>query len=526
MNTDGAATVANTSAPVFTSASYNFVAGDVGAWLYISSGTNWRPGWYKIASVASNAATLSAAIGAAVIGYASGIRQLKPSTAVGCATVASPTAATWSIDYSQQSAAQFAYTDLVSAGTGLTVSSAAHPFGKQQVGNSIVVTGGTNFNAGRYVIASVSVVTATVVGPTNITTGAGAAGTGGLGGALASPGQASLSMFSVSNMLACVKTGAYSITSATINVAGGCVSFTSGTQNAMIGYGSVRGDYGTPPLFTASGIATATLMAATGNTNTFQNITVDGASLTAIRGFSLATGTYYKLRAQNCTNSGIFSASAGNVVLIQGVATGCSVAGGGIVAIGLAILCEAFSNTVPGFLGQTNEATWWGCLSYNNTGATADGFLFNANSQEAIGCTAYGNGRDGFRMQNGISTATNCIAEANAGVGFDATGTNSFLFNCGAYNNAGGDFVNSADLSFAFNLVTNTIGTFFVNPGSANFALNNLPGQGALARAAGFQSYPVSSTLGFPDIGSAQHADPPAFSAVVVGSSVGRSATI
>ncbi len=49
--TDGAATVATSSAPVFTSASYNFVAGDVGAWIYIKSGTNWTAGWYQITVV-------------------------------------------------------------------------------------------------------------------------------------------------------------------------------------------------------------------------------------------------------------------------------------------------------------------------------------------------------------------------------------------------------------------------------------------------------------------------------------------
>ena len=57
--TDGAATSATGNSPVFSSASYNFVAGDVGAWLYIDSGTNWIPGWYQIASVASNVATIA-----------------------------------------------------------------------------------------------------------------------------------------------------------------------------------------------------------------------------------------------------------------------------------------------------------------------------------------------------------------------------------------------------------------------------------------------------------------------------------
>src|SRR3989304_3917857 len=63
MATDGAATVANTASPVFASASYTFVAGDVGAYLYISPAATWIAGWYKIASVATGAATPSAAAG-------------------------------------------------------------------------------------------------------------------------------------------------------------------------------------------------------------------------------------------------------------------------------------------------------------------------------------------------------------------------------------------------------------------------------------------------------------------------------
>src|SRR6185436_12524208 len=212
MFTDGAATSANTASPVFTSASYNFVAGDVGAWLFIGAGTNWTKGWYKIASVASNAATLSAAIGAAVQSSGATTSPIVPSTVIGCATTASPTGATWSIDYSQQASARFTYTDLASAGAGLTVSSAAKPFAKQHVGNSIVITGGTNFTAGRYVIASVAATVATVVGPGNITTGAGASGTGGLGGALASPGLPGGVMVSHNQVF--VKTGSYTVASA------------------------------------------------------------------------------------------------------------------------------------------------------------------------------------------------------------------------------------------------------------------------------------------------------------------------
>src|SRR6185369_16734786 len=113
MLTDLAATVATGNSPVVTSASYNFVAGDVGSWLFISSGTNWTPGWYKIASVGSNAATLSAAIGAAIL-YATG-GPFGLNTAAGCATTASPTSGTGSVDYSQAGTPAVSNTNLASS---------------------------------------------------------------------------------------------------------------------------------------------------------------------------------------------------------------------------------------------------------------------------------------------------------------------------------------------------------------------------------------------------------------------------
>ncbi len=89
MFTSGAATSANTASPVFTDINYNFASTDVGAWVYMSSGTTGATvagGWYKIVSVASNAATLNGTIGQAVLKT-----TLSPSTVIGCANGASPT---------------------------------------------------------------------------------------------------------------------------------------------------------------------------------------------------------------------------------------------------------------------------------------------------------------------------------------------------------------------------------------------------------------------------------------------------
>lgn len=503
---DGAATVANTSAPVFTSASYNFVAGDVGAWVYIQAGTNWTFGWYKIASVASNAATLNGTIGQGVIAA-----TLRPTTVVGCATTASPAGAVWSIDYSQQAAAQFAYTDLASAGTGLTVSSAAKPFAKQHVGNCIVITGGTNFNAGRYVIASISGVTATVVGPTNITTGAGVSGTGGQGGAFLSP--AMPAGIKVGGNAVFIQTGTYSITSASTNVAGGCVLDTKDGSAiyrvAWEGYSSVRGDLGTPPLLQASGISTATLFSyTTAGSGVFSNISVDGAGLTSIQGFNFGRRCLgYKLSAINCTNVGL----NGNAVGVSfDFCKASNITGGAAAIIAIqAFNCEAYSNTVPGFTQSTTAGpVYVGCLSYSNSGASSDGFLISVNEFTLLNCVAYGNGRDGFRSTNGEPlTLNNCIAETNTGTGFNATnataGLQMILANCAAYNNGTNFSANIA--GFNLNPVTGT-STFFINAAGGNFALNNTATGGGLVRSVGFPgTFPAGTSTGYPDIGAVQH---------------------
>lgn len=501
MFTDGAATVANTAAPVFTSASYNFVAGDVGAWVYIATGTNWIAGWYKIASVAANAATLNGTIGQGVIAA-----TYVPTTVVGCASVASPSSATWTIDYSQQAAAQFAYTDLASVGAGLLVSSVAKPFAKQQVGNGIVITGGTNFTTGRYVIASVAVGVATVVGAGNITTGAGVNGTGGQGGALASPGMASGSGIVTGNIVF-IKTGTYTIASATPNIATGCFS-SAVVILSVQGYQTVRGDFGTAPLLQASGISTFTLFTSTGADATVYNVNVDGAGLTASIGFS-ANGIAYKCAVLNCTGGG-FTATVGLLCSVCRT-TGCS----SVAAFGTLIIsidCIAHDNTVTGFIISSSTISLR-CIADSNSGASSDGFSLSGSSRSgAINCVAYNNGRDGFRIGDDVRVVQNCIAENNGGVGIGdgaAAQDGTLLINNATYNNTGGSILTTAGGKGNLNL--NPIvgsGSFFVDAANQNFALNNTSSAGALARATGFPGVLPLGGTGYIDVGVLQHQDP------------------
>lgn len=192
----------NTASPVISSASYNFVAGDVGNWLYVKAGTNWYADcWFKIASVASNKATVDAAIGNAVCrsttaGFPS--PKWSANTVAGVASVGTPTNGTIGLDMSQATAARHSW---VSGGSEFTndltctnanpsvCTSSSYNFQAIDVGNSIHITAGTGINTGTTgekwaEIVSVAANAATL--DHNITTGAATltAATAYLGGAL------------------------------------------------------------------------------------------------------------------------------------------------------------------------------------------------------------------------------------------------------------------------------------------------------------------------------------------------------
>lgn len=142
MLTDGTvdSNTGNTAAPVFSSASYNFVAGDVGKMLFIGAGTNCVPGWYPIASVASNKATLTASIDTTL----GGARKLNgwQLVAAGISTIGTPTGITFSIDYSSSTTPFLSITDLVSTAS-TTITSVAALFTPVMVGNILRLASAT-----------------------------------------------------------------------------------------------------------------------------------------------------------------------------------------------------------------------------------------------------------------------------------------------------------------------------------------------------------------------------------------------
>jgi hypothetical protein len=234
------ANTANTAAPVLSSATYTFVAGDVGAWVYVKSGTDWTPGWYQIASVAGGKATLNAAVGAAIQVNTHG--EYVANTVAGCATVGTPTGGTYGVDYSQQDAAKLAITDLSTSGAGATtITSVTGGFTPVMVGNVIHITAGTQLGVGWYEITQYTDTNNVVIDRTPSGVGAGSAGVAKVGGALiltSSLIDSITEMFPASSIL-WVKSGTYTFANAF------STSSTNGTATAPIvyqGYTSLRGD--------------------------------------------------------------------------------------------------------------------------------------------------------------------------------------------------------------------------------------------------------------------------------------------
>jgi hypothetical protein len=241
MATDGAATSATGTAPVFSSTSYSFGSGDVGAKLFIAGGTNWIRGWYPIVSVSGGAATLDATAGHATLLLSPLPSGYLLNSSAGCASTGSPTGATWTIDYSQQNSAQVTFdgssVTAVTSGVTNTITITGHTVSEADVGNGLQITGGTNYIAGFYTIVSVNIGSPNAwVLDRNVTSGAGVAMTGSMGGALATISAAKATA-QAGNWI--YVSGTYTVTSVLDFAfqAGGLAR-----SSAIIGYGTHRGD--------------------------------------------------------------------------------------------------------------------------------------------------------------------------------------------------------------------------------------------------------------------------------------------
>jgi hypothetical protein len=512
--TDGKVTNGTTSSATFSSASYTFVSADVGHFVFIKSGTNWLPGWYLITAISSGSAVIDCTAGHVVryvvTGYiAQGLRRT--TGCVNSSYVSGTASGTWGVDYSQKSDGTpiISFSDMVIGATTTQFTSVGKPVGKNYIGNVISVTAGTGFTVQRVAITSTSGTTATC--DKSLGTAGSTGGTGKMGGALASIGLAG-SVASALPGAVFVYTGSYSITSATTNISGGVWSSTGVSAIRLEGYATWRGDLGTAPILTASGIASVNIVRITGSASCrLANLTLDGANLTGMAG-AWHSANVEKVAVQNM-KGGAFLAQQANITYVNCSGTGCSstavferVAGGqGFAYIG----CTAYSNSIQAF-SRHSSSTLVYCIAANNTGSGSFGFDGGTNGSFYLHCTAYGNGADGFTNASvgAASYYYNCIAEGNGGYGFDTptglSATTVALFNCATYNNTSGPYFVGNTTVGAYNHVAYT-STAFVNAGSNNLALNQNATGGALLRgAARWGAFPLIPTTAVNDIGAVQ----------------------
>lgn len=406
-------------------------------------------------------------------------------------------------DWSQQNSPQYSVTDGVANGT-TTITSATANFGSDVVGNVVYIAGGTgSITAGWYEVKTrSSATTITVDRSTGLTAGTGV--TLHLGGALLSPAVAMAAAGSTAQTVY-IKSGSYAITSASTNVAGGCLSVGFGS-GLVEGYGSVHGDRGATPTLSASGISGATLLTVAGSTTTISNLSFDGNSLSTLSGVLGGTRT-------TCLNISVANCTVNGMSLVSGIAVRCSTSGcSGTAAFnstGAAtfIACVANSNTSPGFRLVAGAACVR-CLSLNNAGATVDGFLLTANSSGPLSnCTSYGNGRDGVRINGAGCVVINMIAESNGGFGFNNSlpSAGVYTLTCAAYNNTSGASASTTDIGFV-----QPTSSMFVDAAGGDFAPNSTSSGGAVIRGAGLLAsgfLGLPTTTSYTDIGAVQHQD-------------------
>lgn len=492
MATDLAATSATGASPVVTSASYTFLARDVNMYVYIQAGTNWIPGWYKIASVSAGAATLDASVGAVVLAGNGALN-----TTAGCASTASPTGGTWSIDYSQKATSIFNYGDMVIGVTTTTYTSVLNPVGPHLVGNTLSVLANTGWTVQRVQIVSVSSLTATC--DKSLGTTGSVNGTAGLGGALKSPALAA-GVHVADNYIFIRNTGGASNTiydmSNSANVAGGKLFDNSAGTGARgtwyVGYETTRtlnNRDANRPILRANANSVVCMELDANQIQARNIITDNNAAKTGTTGFYLGAGSVRLERcsALNQTFRGI-DVAGGTGFLIDVSADACA---NGVNLVNATMVGFSIKNCTGNALNMSAESK-----AFQGVISGAGGVGINITSARATvgSVTVYGCTGDNVAMNAGQqqNVLVNVISYASVARNFNL-GTDGIyrLFNCAG--GAGGT-ADAFNANMAEGFITLTADPF-TNAAGGDFSLNNNAGGGALLRGlasmTAFYSYPT-----------------------------------
>lgn len=402
-------------------------------------------------------------------------------------------------DFSKQDAPAISVADAVANGT-TTITSATASFGSTHPGNLIYVQGGTGSLAAswRQVVsvtnATTIVVDATVASGTGITLK--------LGGAFASPGQAS-AVATVSGNVIQVKSGSYSF-SATNNVSGGRVTLASGVS--LYGYETTRYDVAARPVFNAAAASMTCVTGAAGSVVSGVEVTNTGANASVIGITPGTNGLTDRCKVTGCA-TGFNHTATGRVTDCEAVS--CTV-GFAISNTTTFIGCKTSACASYAFQEQgASIVTFVDCLAIGTTAGR--GFSISASGSGTFAnCLSRGhrgvNGR-GFELGN-RSELVNCRSEDNTDYGFYTSTTGNLqvrLRSCSGYNNLA-----NTNSPFLATMITNLIACSAdpsVDAVTGDYRLNSVAGGGLLLRGTGWpQAYPGLAAANAPDIGPYQSA--------------------
>lgn len=394
-------------------------------------------------------------------------------------------------DFSQQDAAQQAYTDIVIGGTTTQLTSAAHPFAASSVGNIINITGGTGCTTGRYEV--VSIATNTITMDRSVGTAASTC-TGNLGGSLQTIATAFGAM--VANNIVHVKSGTYTQTT----------TLTGVCSMGLNGFATTHYDNGTAPLITTATNSTVLYKLGTGGSCQWLVNNVNFSNTASVRDKGLV---------------GNGSGGAGrvnNVVITRSTLDGFTNALEDTSGLGLSLeYVELKNGTIAINAGNTTAISCWSCYIHDFTSASGAvqvafannpatfSFMNSVISANNVGIAAYqnlfmlnssvaNNSGDGVAISIGNIFSSNTIYYGNGGKGINVSGfVAGWPATGGGCNNAFGSNTggNYSSGIAGFGEITLTASPF---TSSTNFTLNSTAGGGAALKAAGCVTSITGST--------------------------------
>jgi hypothetical protein len=495
INTTLSTSNGTSATPSVTASNYTFVSADINNYLYIKAGTNWIPGWYKITAVNAGAATIDAAIG--------NVLQLnhRIATTQGISTAASASSGYWTIDYTQTPTAARTYTDLVIVTNQNYVQSAAFPFTVNMIGNSVKISGGVNFTTGIYSITNVVGTTAYL--DRNVGTVGATGGTGTMGGALASWDGFSSPTTAMGNHFYVYIKGSSGI----FNWSG--IPTISSSVPAIIGYSTVRGDFG-KPIIKLSASSTAF------SSNAYiylSNVSIDGQNNTGTVGVTNANYGIYNYvvncdfknmvspivfnsgsEIQNCTFDTCSSMSTAITTIANCVIKNCTGS--------FNFLTSALNNLFINHSGNCFYSGGTPVLIKNNTFYNITGTPIRMYFNYAA------NNLYRYIIENNLFSNISGYAIDAAGAGSNTMNVfqNNAYFACtsGFHNNT----TNVYDFNYAPFTNRNNIALSvspFISAANLDLRLNNDINGGKLCQGAGqLQTIPLTATVSSTDIGAVQ----------------------